>query len=165
MKQFFSLILALALFLGCSFKKPTHFSQEALEELLIDLDNKQISLNTILNKNKGKKVFIDFWASWCKDCIKQLPYIEKLKKEYPNVVFLYLSKDKSIKSWKKSIKKFKISGQHYNLPKGNKKGNIEKFIKLWQIPRYLIINEKGEIIIYKSLNIFDDEIESALSSI
>ncbi|MBC7688072.1 MAG: TlpA family protein disulfide reductase, partial [Aquabacterium sp.] len=48
-----------------------------------------------LEKYKGKTVFINFWATWCKPCIEEMPMIEKgqtiLNKE--DIVFLMASSE------------------------------------------------------------------------
>ena len=48
-----------------------------------------------LEKYKGKAVFINFWATWCKPCIEEMPTIEKaqtiLNKE--DIVFLMASSE------------------------------------------------------------------------
>lgn len=46
---------------------------------LKDLQNKDQNLTTI----KGEKLTVlDFWASWCKPCIKSIPEINKIYNEY-----------------------------------------------------------------------------------
>lgn len=37
----------------------------------------------INSKEKNIRVF-NFWATWCKPCIKELPYFERLNQEYSN---------------------------------------------------------------------------------
>jgi thiol-disulfide isomerase/thioredoxin len=37
-----------------------------------------------LNKNDDKIYVINFWATWCAPCVKELPYFEKLNEEYKN---------------------------------------------------------------------------------
>src|SRR5262245_10323464 len=35
-----------------------------------------------LNKEKDSIVVLNFWATWCKPCIEELPYFEQLNKNY-----------------------------------------------------------------------------------
>ena len=44
---------------------------------LKDLNGKEVSLSDF----KGKKVFLNFWASWCPPCKAEMPDIEKLYEE------------------------------------------------------------------------------------
>jgi thiol-disulfide isomerase/thioredoxin len=37
-----------------------------------------------LNKKDDKMYVINFWATWCAPCIKELPYFEKINKAYHN---------------------------------------------------------------------------------
>ena len=48
-----------------------------------------------LNKKDGKVHVINFWATWCAPCVKELPYFEKLNTEYSskNVEVLLVSLD------------------------------------------------------------------------
>ena len=39
-------------------------------------------LKPLLEKNDGKTYVINFWATWCAPCVKELPYFEKLREEY-----------------------------------------------------------------------------------
>ncbi len=149
------------LFLSCS-ENPTQFSEEANLEMLIGLDNSKITLREVLYQHKGKKIVIDVWASWCKDCIVGFPNLKALQNEFPEVVFLFLSVDRSNPSWKKAIKKYNLKGEHYNLPKGMNDGDFVDFINLGWIPRYMVIDENGKITLFKATKASDKNIRKAL---
>lgn len=156
----FTILLA-----SCNLEKPTEFSNLALNDTAYSLNGEQISVKKILEKYKGKKILIDVWASWCADCIKGLPAVKNLQNSYKDVVFLFLSVDKSSRSWKNGIRRFNVQGEHYNLPKGMDDGAFVDFINLGWIPRYMVIDETGKIILFKATNAADSDIEKALNSI
>lgn len=42
------------------------------------------ALEKIINEPDGQKVkVVNFWATWCRPCIKELPHFEALQKQYP----------------------------------------------------------------------------------
>lgn len=43
-----------------------------------DLDGKPISLSDF----KGKRVLLNFWASWCPPCRAEMPYMERIYQDY-----------------------------------------------------------------------------------
>lgn len=159
MKKIF--LLLIIVFVSCS-EDPKEFSEEANLEMLIGLDDSKITLREVLYQQKGKKIFIDVWASWCKDCIAGFPKVKKLQKEFPDVVFLYLSVDISNPSWKRAIEKYNLVGEHYNLPKGMNEGDFVDFINLNWISRYMVIDEKGQIQLFKATDPSDKKIIKAL---
>ena len=48
-----------------------------------------------LNKKDDKVYVINFWATWCAPCVKELPYFERINKEYggKNVEVILVSLD------------------------------------------------------------------------
>ncbi|MBL4569076.1 MAG: TlpA family protein disulfide reductase [Flavobacteriaceae bacterium] len=156
-------ILLISIFIvGCTFKVPTQFSQKALDDTFITLGNDSIQFKEILAKHKGKKILIDVWASWCKDCIVGLPKAKALQKEFPDVVFLFLSLDKNVKSWKRGIDRFGIKGEHYFMQSGWK-GDFGDFLNLNWIPRYVVIDEEGMITMFKATKSKSKKIVNALA--
>ena len=56
---------------------PDAIKTKAIDFKLKDLDGKELSLSDL----KGKKVFINFWATWCPPCKAEMPEIEKIYQE------------------------------------------------------------------------------------
>ena len=44
-----------------------------------------------LSDFQGKPVVINFWATWCKYCVMEMPDFNKAHQEYPDVVFLMVN--------------------------------------------------------------------------
>ena len=59
-----------------------------------------ISGNLDLAKLRGKVVYLDFWASWCKPCKKSFPWMSEIKKKYVDqgleVVAINLDTDRKL---------------------------------------------------------------------
>ena len=50
-------------------------------------------LNVYIQNNSEKPLVINFWATWCAHCVKELPYFQKLHEENPNVKVITVSLD------------------------------------------------------------------------
>ena len=50
-------------------------------------------LNAYIQNNSDKPLVINFWATWCAPCVKELPYFQKLHEENPNVKVITVSLD------------------------------------------------------------------------
>lgn len=155
-------ILITVNFLSCNFEHPTQFSEAALSDVFITLEGDTIPFKTILETYKGKKIVVDVWASWCGDCIKGIPDEKALQKEFPEVVFLFLSEDRNVERWKKSIEKYNIEGEHYFMANGSK-GAFKDFLNSNWIPRYLVIDKKSGIKLFKAKKVTDIRIKEALN--
>ncbi|MCB0442848.1 MAG: redoxin domain-containing protein [Flavobacterium sp.] len=88
-----SLILFVLMFQSCLDKKSETTSEVAMKENIQtnedDFNSKKVvSLNfdeleqRYLQKNNDSIYIINFWATWCKPCIKELPAFEKLASDY-----------------------------------------------------------------------------------
>jgi len=76
--------------------------QPAPDFTLQDLDGKTWKLSDL----KGKKiVLIDFWATWCNICKREMPVLEKVYEEYRgrNVEFLGVCLDENVKLIRKIV--------------------------------------------------------------
>ena len=50
---------------------------ESTDFTLVDLEGNEVALSDY----KGKKVFINFWATWCGPCRKEMPDVQKISDE------------------------------------------------------------------------------------
>ena len=73
----------------------------------------QVSNNVMLsNELNGKMVLINFWATWCKPCIKELPIFVELQKKYKDnfsIIAVLFEKDKDVKALINFMKKHDIN--------------------------------------------------------
>jgi thiol-disulfide isomerase/thioredoxin len=130
-------------------KKP--FSPEALQDTFLTMEGETVSLGEILEKHKGRPVFVDIWATWCKDCLVGMPQIRELMEKYPDIAFVFLSLDKDMEHWKKGIPKYGIEGgDHYFSEKGWKSALFSS-IELDWVPRYMLLDKEGNITLYRAI--------------
>lgn len=149
MKNSIYIILGILLLSSCASLNKKQFSADAMNEKLVTLDRDSITLSQILEKNKGKQIFAQVFASYCPVSQDSFDDVLKFQKENPEKVYIFLSVDHSYYDWKRGLKYVKPKGQFYYIPKKGD-GALGKFLKLKSIPRFLKINEQGEIEVYKT---------------
>lgn len=116
---------------------------------LVTTTTKKLSYKEIINKFKGKLIYIDVWASWCIPCRSEMPAAGKVRNIYYKkpIAFLYLSIDENYKQWQKASidEKLEQSDGTYlisNFPLSE----FKRVFKINTIPRYILIGKNGNII-------------------
>lgn len=132
----------------------SEFDSLALSQTLVDLNGNTSTIGEVINLHKGKPILIDLWASWCKDCITGLPKLKALQNQYPDIVYLFLSLDRTEGAWKKAIEKYEIEGEHYWF-NTEWKNNFTEYVGLNWIPRYMLIDSEGKIVHYYAIHADD----------
>ena len=96
---------------------------------------------------------IDLWASWCRDCIVALPQLNKIHNNANSdeVVILALSLDREEDRWRTAIDRLNIKGVHYWIPVGWKNA-FSNYIVLDWIPRYLVLDKEGRVVLPKAIH-------------
>lgn len=162
MKKYLSLIVIALFFMNCNAQKaPTQFSEKALQDTFTSLKGEDVTFQSILDAHKGKTIVVEIWASWCSDCIKGMPKLKELQAKKDDVVYLFLSLDKSTDSWKRGIKKYDVKGEHYFMQSGWK-GDFGTFVNLDWIPRYMVVGADGSIKHFKAIAADDKQLINAL---
>lgn len=128
----------------------TPFEESTLNETFTTLEGNEILFKDILKQHEGKVTIIDVWASWCPDCIKGFPKLVELQEQFPNANYVFLSLDKTTDKWKEAVEKYNLKGSHYHINQ-KMKDSFGTSITLDWIPRYIVINAKGEVILPKAI--------------
>ncbi|WP_439879696.1 TlpA family protein disulfide reductase [Pontibacter sp. MBLB2868] len=123
-------------------------TKNANEDLLVQIDGNTTMLHKVLDKQKGKVIVVDFWASWCAPCIAQFPHSKKLEESLQDedVVFMSISMDKDRYRWEKRSGELKLNPGANYLMVSNFESQLASSLKISEIPRYIIINKSGQIV-------------------
>ena len=99
-----------------------------------------------LSDYKGRVVFVNFWATWCKPCEEEMPSMQvmyvALKKQYPNFEILAVSIDKGDPDIVESFaKKYEVTFPILH----DRNGKIKEIYKTTGVPETFIIDQNGII--------------------
>ena len=127
-----------------------------------------------LDSFKGKYVYIDVWATWCGPCIREIPSLKSIEKEFhkKNIEFVSISTDESRRnggSWEAAEKKWRDfvkekqmsgvqlwSGQDYS---------FQQAYQISGIPRFILIDPKGNIVDANAPRPSDPRLKTLLQSL
>lgn len=122
-------------------KRKMAAGQPAMDFAFTTLEGKSMKLSNL----KGKVVYLDFWASWCGPCLRELPFAKKVKEHFKDkeVVFLNVSIDEDMNAWKNAVEKHSIGGIHTCEP-GGWQAPAAKLYGVQGVPSYYLIDKQGK---------------------
>ena len=98
--------------------------------------------------NTDKPVLVDFWATWCGPCVKEVPKMKSLYSEFKakGVEFIGISVDDPGKKGLASVKSF-VEGKEVKWPQFHGEAAIE-FARQWAvnvIPTIFVVDKQGQL--------------------
>lgn len=107
-----------------------------------------------LAEHRGKTIFIDVWATWCKPCIAQMPSIQRLYEMHPGDDYAFLL----ISSEEAEVVEGFLSDQDFTFPVYLTGEAHPETFELSPLPHTYVVNPEGEIVYRKhgGPNRYDD---------
>lgn len=102
-----------------------------------------------LNQYKGRYVLLDFWASWCPDCRKDIPNVVRMYRKFhpQGVDFIGISMDTNAEAWKKAIAQYGLTyPQVSELVKFHDTKIAALYGVKW-IPSMVLIDPQGKVLL------------------
>ena len=97
---------------------------------------------------KGKYVLLDFWASWCPDCRKDIPAVKAMYEKYgKNVVFIGVSFDTDRDRWAKCVADNGMTWRQVSELKRMREAKIAQTYGVQWIPSMTLVGPDGKVVL------------------
>ena len=98
----------------------------------------------------GKPLLLDFWATWCGPCKREIPYLATMVEELKDnkqIRIISISIDEDHDAWRKMVANDKPAWEQYLIPDLNTSAAIKDY-EINAIPRFMVFDKEGNL--YKS---------------
>lgn len=127
----------------------SNVNNEVVENQFVDFSWEQDGKTMKLSEQKGNVVLLNFWATWCPPCRKELPDLSQISNELKgkNFKLIGISVDEDTKALKVFLEKNKLSYTVLH----HSSGLLEKYMESGNqpqnvIPQTYIIDKQGKIV-------------------
>jgi thiol-disulfide isomerase/thioredoxin len=102
----------------------------------------------LLERTKGRVLYVDLWASWCGPCLAEIPASTTLQRALRGqpIQFVYISLDRDSANWHHALTTHHLlqpGTQHYLL---DPESTLAKYFNAPPIPRYLLLDKQGQVV-------------------
>ena len=121
------------------------------------LDGKKFKLS----KLRGHYVVLDFWASWCPDCRKDIPNLLRMYNRFhgKGVEFVGVSFDDNATAWQEAVRKYNIPYTQVSELKKWKETAVSPLYGVKWIPSLYLIDPEGKVVLS---TVVSDKVEAKL---
>jgi len=107
---------------------------------LDDLTGKRVTLK----QQRGKVVFLNFWATWCAPCIQEMPTMEKLHQDLgkDGLVILAINFQETPNQVKEFFREHNLTFTALL----DRDGKVFELYQAWALPMSAIVNKRGELV-------------------
>lgn len=112
---------------------------ELPRSLLSNMQGQEVDLSTY----KGKPVVINFWASWCPPCRREMPVLQAAQKKHTETVFLFVNQGESLATVKQFINSTDLDLQNVLFDPDS---NVSQQSGAVGLPTTLFYNAQGRLV-------------------
>lgn len=97
---------------------------------------------------KGRWTLLDFWASWCPDCRKDMPSVKRMYADFApkGVQFVGVSFDTDAEVWKKAIAQYDLKYTQLSELKKMRESVVAQAYGVKWIPSMVLLNPEGKVV-------------------
>ena len=130
---------------------------------LLARDGSRAKLSDVI---RDKVAYIDFWATWCAPCCREIPFFEKVWQQYkdnPRIVFVSISQDDNRQAWEKKMDNDRPGWPNYIFEPASGRQFLDA-MSIHAIPRFVIVGKDGRLISADAARPSDKNIKAVLDA-
>lgn len=138
------------------------FSAQAQEVNVVKFDK----LQQLRNSDADTLYVVNFWATWCGPCIKEMPYFEAVNKQYQNqpvrVILVSMDAKQDLQKVKAFMQRRKIASDVWLLDETDANTWIDQLEPQWSgaIPATILFNNKRKQYHFVEKELKQDELQN-----
>ena len=133
------LFAAAALLAATGCDRGSHPEQIGTRAPMFSLSDGQHSVD--LTKLRGHVVVLNFWASWCAPCLEELPSLEELQRDLPQVQIVAVSTDDDAAAYQRFLQQHSVT--LLTVRDGDQRSNA--MYGTYRFPETYVIDKSGMI--------------------
>ncbi len=112
----------------------------------------------------GHYAVLDFWASWCPDCRRDMPNVQRIYRKFApiGVRFVGLSFDTEVSNWQSAIERYSIAYPQLSDLKRMADSEVAKAFGIKWIPSLVLVDPSGKVVLSTVLS---DKLEVTLTEL